>query len=605
MSNSDGPLPIGDYALIGNCKTAALVGRNGSIDWLCWPHFDSDACFAAILGTAEHGRWLLAPADPAARVTRQYRGDTMILETVFETGHGSAVLTDFMPVGGATDSIVRKVECRQGKVAMRLHLALRFEYGLTTPWVTRLEDESGIEAVAGPNRVRLHSSVPLHGKDKATVAEFTLGQGETATFVLSWGRSHLPAPAAIDATEALSRTDTFWSGWAGECDYKGTWREPVLRSLLTLKALSFAPTGAIVAAPTASLPEQLGGSRNWDYRFCWLRDATLTLIALMAGGYKEEAAAWQAWLHRAVAGNPDEVQIMYGLGGERRLLEWSPAWLPGYQGAAPVRIGNAASGQVQLDTYGEVMGALHIARNRGLIAPDAGWDLQANFVAHLEQIWDRPDSGIWEVRGPARHFTHSKVMAWLAIDSTVRDAEAFGLGGPLDHWRRLRDSMHQVICEKGYDPVRNTFTQSFGDPALDASLLLIPLVGFLPADDPRVTGTVKAIEEDLLSGGFVLRYRTETGADGLPPGEGVFLPCSFWLTNVYHQQGRKAEALALFKRLLSLCNDVGLLSEEYDPAARRQVGNFPQAYSHLSLVGAALALDGFGGTRAEQAEEQR
>jgi GH15 family glucan-1,4-alpha-glucosidase len=588
----DGPLPIEDYALIGDCKTAALVGRNGSIDWLCWPHFDSDACFAALLGSPDNGRWLIAPVDEPIRVSRLYRGDTMILETLFETATGSVALIDFMPVEADRFAIIRFVECRGGHVAMRMHMKLRFEYGLSTPWVTRLEDDSGIQAIAGPNRVLLRTGIEMRGEDHATVAEFTVTEGETETFVLSWGRSHVPLPEAFDPVDALNWTDLFWREWSARCDYAGNWRDPVLRSLLTLKALSFTPTGAIVAAPTTSLPEQLGGSRNWDYRYCWLRDSTLTLIAMMAGGYVEEAVAWREWLHRAVAGNPDEMQIMYGLGGERRLIEWSPHWLPGYQGASPVRIGNAASGQLQLDTYGEIMGSLRLARQHGLSEPAEAWDMQIEFLKHLEQVWEQPDNGIWEVRGELRHFTHSKVMAWAAVDCSVRDAEQFGLQAPLDRWRQLRDRMHQVICEKGYDPARNSFTQSFGSPALDASLLLIPRVGFLPANDPRMLGTVKAIEADLLVNGFVLRYRTDDGKDGLPPGEGAFLPCSFWLAAVYHDQGRHQEAQTLLKRLLSLCNDVGLLSEEYDPVAKRQVGNFPQAYSHLSLVGAALALDG-------------
>ncbi len=596
----DGPLPIEDYALIGDCKTAVLVGRNGSIDWLCWPYFDSDACFAALLGSPDNGRWLLTPADTTACVTRRYRDDTMILETLFETDEGSVALIDFMPFKAETFAIVRRVEGRRGQMPMRMHMMLRFEYGLTTPWVTRLEDDGGIEAVAGPNRVLLRTGIALRGEDGATVADFTIGEGEAAQFILSWGRSHLSPPAPLDAADALARTEAFWRDWSGRCDYNGTWREPVLRSLLTLKALSFGPTGAIVAAPTASLPEQLGGSRNWDYRFCWLRDATLTLIAVMAGGYLDEAAAWGAWLHRAVAGNPDEVQIMYGIGGERRLTEWSPSWLPGYQGASPVRFGNAASGQVQLDTFGEAMGALHVARLHGLSHPREAWEMQTAFVEHLERIWEQPDSGIWEVRGESRQFTHSKVMAWVAVDSSVRDAEAFGLEAPLDRWRQLREHMHQVICEKGYDQARNSFTRSFGSSATDASLLLIPQVGFLPANDPRILGTVKAIEEDLLVDGFVLRYRTEGGGDGLPTGEGAFLPCSFWLVSVYQQQGRHQEAQVLFKRLLSLCNDIGLLSEEYDTTVNRHVGNFPQAYSHLALVGAALTLDGIDIAQARQ-----
>jgi GH15 family glucan-1,4-alpha-glucosidase len=591
-STTYAPLPIEDYAMIGDFRTGALVGRNGSIDWLCWPQFDSDACFAALLGSSEHGRWLLAPAADTPTVTRRYRGDTMILETLFETAEGTVAVIDFMPTGTDMSAIVRRVEGRSGRVAMCGHLVLRFEYGSAMPWVTQLEETTGIEAVAGPNRVLLRTAIPLHGQDGATLANFEIAAGETAEFVLSWGRSHLPRPPPFDAAQALAATEAFWTGWSAACAYQGAWRQEVIRSMLTLKALSFTATGAIIAAPTASLPEQLGGSRNWDYRYCWLRDATLTLIALMAGGYVEEATSWKLWLHRAVAGNPAAVQIMYGIGGERRLLEWSPRWLPGYQGAAPVRIGNAAADQVQLDVYGEVMGALHLAREHNLDGDAESWPLQVKLIEHLEQIWEQPDDGIWEVRGGRRHFTHSKIMSWLAVDCAVRDAEKYNLPGPRDHWCALRDRMHAVICDKGFNPERNSFTQSFGSKALDASLLLIPQVGFLPATDPRVIGTVAAIEQDLLVDGLVRRYRTEDGADGLPPGEGVFLPCSFWLAGVYYRQGRVTEAQDLFRRLLALRNDIGLLSEEYDPSSKRLVGNFPQAYSHLALIGAALTLDG-------------
>jgi GH15 family glucan-1,4-alpha-glucosidase len=587
-----GPLPIEDYALIGDGRSAALVGRNGSIDWLGWPHFNSDACFAALLGSPDHGRWLIAPSDPQVRVRRHYRGDTMILETLFDAAEGSAVVIDFMPIGLDSFSIVRRIEARRGQVAMDMQLMLRFEYGSVTPWVTRLIDETGIEALAGPNRVVLRSTVPVYGEEKATVARFTVVEGEAVEFVLSWNRSHLPLPTACDTAEALSKTEAFWRDWSERCTYKGPWLEPVLRSLLTLKALSFFPTGAIIAAPTTSLPECLGGARNWDYRFCWIRDAALTLVTLMAGGHIEEASAWRHWLYRSIAGDPEDLQIMYGLGGERQLREWTLSWLPGYQGSSPVRIGNQASEQLQLDTYGELMLALSIGRRHGLIDKRQGWALQTKFIEHLEQIWDQPDEGIWEVRGGRRQFTHSKVMAWLALDCTVRDVETFEMEGPLDRWRTLRDHMHSVICDKGFNTARNSFTQSFGSAELDASLLLIPLVGFLPPNDSRVVGTVKAIEKDLLADGFVLRYRTESGTDGLPPGEGGFLPCSFWLADVYQLQGRNEEALALFERLLALCNDLGLLSEEYDPQTKRQLGNFPQAFSHLELVRTALALQG-------------
>ncbi|NPD70323.1 glycoside hydrolase family 15 protein (plasmid) [Lichenicola cladoniae] len=591
--DSDAPLRIEDYALIGDCLSAALVGRNGSIDWLCWPRFDSEACFAALLGTSKNGRWLLAPDDAEARISRSYRGDTMVLETIFETKQGSIALIDFMPIGRENSSIVRRVEGRSGRVAMHMQISLRFDYGSSTPWVTQLEDGGGISAVLGPNLVVLRTPVELEGRDRSTFATFDISAGEHVDFTLGWGQSHLPLPAAFEADEALQRTDSFWRDWSAQCRYKGRWRQLVLRSLLTLKALTYAPTGGIVAAPTTSLPEQLGGVRNWDYRFCWLRDASLTLIALMEGGYREEARAWYQWLHRAVAGTPEELQIMYGVGGERRLVEWSPSWLPGYEGSAPVNIGNAASEQLQLDIHGEVIGALHIARAGKLAEPHVGWTNQVLFVEHLERIWEQPDDGIWEVRGGRRHFTHSKVMAWVALDCSIQDAEAFDLPAPVERWKDIRARMHSDICSKGFDTARNTFTQSYGRPELDASLLLIPRVGFLPADDPRVQGTIAAVERELLVDGFVLRYRTdgEDAGDGLPPGEGAFLPCSFWLVNAYALQGRQDKAEALFNKLIGLVNDVGLISEEYDAKAGRQVGNFPQAFSHLALMIAALTLD--------------
>ena len=593
MSNAaagDQPLPIEDYALLGNCATGALVGRNGSIDWLCWPRFDSDACFAALLGTSRNGRWIIAPSGPVLRVSRAYRGDTMVLETLFETAEGAVALIDFMPVGGGASSILRRAEGRRGRVAMSMELVLRFDYGSTIPWVTRLEDGPGISAISGPNLVALRTAVPLRGEDRSTRADFVVAEGGSADFALLWGPSHRPPPPSPDLGAALHETEAFWEEWTGRCGYQGPWRGPVIRSLLTLKALTDAETGGIVAAPTTSLPEQLGGSRNWDYRYCWLRDATLTLVALMEGGYYDEAQAWRGWLHRAVAGDARDLQIMYGIAGERRLSEWTADWLAGYQGAAPVRIGNAASEQLQLDIYGEVMDALHLARQGGLVQPASAWPLQRQMVEHLETIWNRPDDGIWEVRGGRRHFTHSKVMAWVALDRSLRDAEAFGLDGPLERWRGLRDTMHAEICRKGFDPGRDSFTQSYGSPDLDASLLLLPQVGFLPVDDPRIVGTVRAIERELLVDGLVQRYRTEAGADGLPPGEGAFLPCSFWLVDVYTLQGRDDEARTLFERLLGLANEVGLLSEEYDARAGRLVGNFPQAFSHLSVIGSALNM---------------
>ncbi len=591
---TESPLAIEDYALIGDCRTAALVGRNGSIDWLCLPRFDSNACFAALLGTFEHGRWRICPADPKPRINRASRDDTMVLETIFETADGRVALIDFMPVGQANSSVIRLVQGQRGKVAMRLHLTLRFDYGTTVPWVTQLEDGSGLSAVAGPSRLAVRSPVALRGRNFASVAEFSVAEGECVPFVLTHGPSHLPPPAALDWHVALRETESYWRDWSARCCYTGAWRAQVQRSLLTLKALSFIESGGIVAAPTTSLPEQIGGQRNWDYRYCWLRDATLTLMALMSAGYRDEAEAWREWLQRSVAGSPHQLQIMYGLSGERQLLEWEVPWLPGYQGAKPVRIGNAAAGQLQLDVYGELMDVIYQSRQHGLAAAEVAWPQQQRLIEHLEQIWEQPDEGIWEVRGGRRHFTFSKIMAWVALDRTVRDAERFKLPAPLDRWRQLRDHMHATICEQGFDGNRNTFTQSFGSKELDASLLLMPIMGFLPPDDPRVRGTLAAIEKELVIDGFVLRYRTQTGVDGLPPGEGVFLPCSFWLADNYTLQNRDAEASALFERLLSVCNDVGLLAEEYDLHTRRQVGNFPQAFSHLALIGTALNLHDIG-----------
>ncbi len=595
-------LRIEDYALIGDCRSAALVGRNGSIDWLCWPRFDSDACFAALLGTSENGRWQICPVDPAPRVTRVYAGDTMILETQFETAEGSVNVIDFMSIGSPDPSIIRLVKGVRGKVAMCMHLILRFDYGTTVPWVTQLEDGSGLSAIAGPTRVVLRTPIALRGESFATVAAFEIGEGECVPFVLSHKASHLSPPVAVNWRAAFDETEAFWLNWASRCTYVGRRRESVLRSLLTLKALTYGETGGIVAAPTTSLPECLGGERNWDYRFCWLRDATMTLMALLSAGYRDEAEAWRAWLQRSVAGHPDQLQIMYGLSGERRLSEWEVPWLPGYQGAAPVRIGNAASAQLQLDVYGELIDAVFQARKQGLAPVASAWALQETLVEHLEKIWQDPDDGIWEVRGPRQQFTFSKVMAWVALDRSVRDAERFELQAPLERWRQLRDRIHATVCEQGFDPGKNAFTQSFGSPELDASLLLIPVVGFLPPDDPRISGTVAAIEKELMVDGLVLRYRTKTGIDGLPPGEGVFLPCSFWLADNYSLLKRDREAEILFDRLLSLRNDVGLLSEEYDPQARRLAGNFPQAFSHLALIGTALNLHDVGPATQRAAE---
>ncbi len=589
-----GTARIEDYALIGDCITGALVSRSGSIDWLCWPRFDSGACFTALLGSAQHGAWRIAPADPQASVQRRYIDGSVVLETVFTTAEGEVAITDFMPIGNHASSVVRLVEGRRGRVDMRMAMALRFDYGAAVPWVTRLADGSGIMAVVGPDMAVLRTPVPLHGEDYTTTAHFTVHEGQAIPFVLTHGASHLRPPKAIDARAALAETNRFWSRWSRRGTYRGRYGEAVSRSLVTLKALTYHPTGGIVAALTTSLPEQIGGPRNWDYRFCWLRDATLTLLAFMHAGYFEEAQAWRDWLHRSVAGRPDQIQIMYGLSGERHLREWEADWLPGYENSSPVRIGNAAHAQLQLDVYGEVMDALHQARAGGLVAPPASWELQGSLLDHLEQIWQEPDEGIWETRGGRRPFTLSRVMAWVAFDRAIRSAEAFGLPAPLDRWRALRRTMHETICRDGFDAERNSFTQSFGSKALDASTLMIPLVNFLPANDPRVLGTVAAIERELMSDGFVLRYDTTTGGDGLPSGEGAFLACSFWLANNYALQGRQAEARALFERLLALRNDVGLLAEEYDPRQRRQVGNFPQAFSHVGLIGTALVL-GDGG----------
>jgi GH15 family glucan-1,4-alpha-glucosidase len=586
----DEPLPIEDYALIANCSTAALVGRDGAIDWLCVPRFDSAACFAALLGGSGNGSWLVAPSNAVSGVRRRYLDGTMVLETLFTTPEGEVALIDAIILDNPDTHIVRRVEGRSGRVPMRLHIKLRFDYGFTTPWVTQAEDETGIIAIAGPDVMALRGPVELHGEAMATVGAFEITAGESATFVLAHGASHLPAPAPIDGDAALAATLEWWRAWTAKCQYDGPWKDAVQRSMLVLKALTYGLTGGIVAAPTTSLPEQLGGVRNWDYRYCWLRDATLTLMALMSGGYYDEAQAWRDWLHRSVAGNADELQIMYGVAGERHLLEWEATWLAGYQGARPVRVGNAAAEQLQLDVYGEVMHALHLARGNGLAAPPSAWALQVNLIEHLERIWNQPDEGIWEVRGGRRHFVHSKVMAWVAFDRSLRDMDQYDLPGPRERWEAVRDAIHADICEHGFDAELNSFVQSYGSRELDASLLAIPMVGFLPPDDPRISGTIEAIERGLCVDGFVLRYRTEAGTDGLPPGEGAFLPCSFWLADNYARQGRVEEATALFENLLALRNDVGLLAEQYDPRTKRQLGNFPQAFSHLALVNTALRL---------------
>ena len=593
------PSPIEDYALIGDLQTAALVAKDGSLDWLCWPRFDSCACFAALLGGTENGRWLIAPKEPQARITRRYRDGTLILETEFATADGVATLVDFMPVRGRNSDVVRLVVGKRGTVAMQTELIIRFDYGSSVPWVTR-PSEGVLRAIVGPDMVVLRTPVELRGEDLTTRGAFTVSAGQTIPFVLTYAPSHLPPPDAIDSDAALQETEAFWQGWTNEHASDGAFAGAVGRSLITLKALTYLPTGGIVAAPTTSLPEQLGGERNWDYRFCWLRDATLSLLALMNAGYYDEAKAWRDWLLRAAAGSPAQMQIMYGLAGERRLVEWQVPWLSGYQGAAPVRIGNAAAGQLQLDVFGEVMDALHQARIGGLDHSAAGWDLQKAVLAHLETIWGQPDEGIWEVRGGRRHFTYSKVMAWVAFDRAIKSMEAFGMAGPIERWRGIRDIIHAEVCEKGFDRGIGAFVRAYGSTELDASALLIPTVGFLPPTDPRVRGTVEAIERHLLTDGFVLRYDTAKAADGLPPREGAFLACSFWLVDALVMLGRMADAQALFERLLALRNDVGLLSEEYDPAAKRLVGNFPQAFSHIALINSAHNL-----AREQKPAEQR
>ena len=584
------PSRIEDYALIGDLGTAALVGRDGSIDWLCWPHFDSEACFAALLGEPKNGRARIAPKDKTARVTRRYRSDTLILETRFETADGVATLIDFMPPRSGEDShLVRIVVGERGRVEFESELVLRFGYGAHVPWVTRLQDGTR-RAIAGPDMVIMRTPVGTRGKDLTTVADFTVAAGERIPFVLSYAPSHLDPPAPVDPEECLAQTESFWKDWAGKSKISCPWNEAVCRSLITLKALTYAPTGGLCAAPTTSLPEFIGGERNWDYRFCWLRDATLTLLALMNAGYFEEALAWRDWLLRATMGSPSQIQIMYGLRGERRLTEWQVHWLAGYENSAPVRIGNAAHNQRQLDIFGEVMDALHQARKGGLPQIDAGWDLQQALLAHLEKIWVERDNGIWEVRCGREHFTFSKVMAWVAFDRAIRSAESFKLPGPVDHWRTIRDHIHNDICERGFDNEVVSFVRSYGSKELDASLLLLPALGFLPPEDPRIRATVEAIERELVVDGLVLRYDTQKSEDGLPAGEGFFLACSFWLVDAYLMLGRRDEAVTLFERLLALRNDVGLLSEEYEPRSQRLVGNFPQAFSHLALVNSASNL---------------
>lgn len=587
------------YGLLGDCQTAALVGIDGSIDWLCWPRFDSEACFAALLGNPSNGRWHIGPQCVEQSVSRRYRPGTLILETRFDTPSGSVVLTDFMLPRGSASDLIRIVKGESGEVPMSTELVLRFNYGATIPWVSRMEDGT-LRAIAGPDMAVLRTPVPLHGEDFRTVGAFTITEGQTVPFTLSYGPSHLPAPSPFDAAKALRDCEKFWCDWIERANTAGPHAEAIRRSLITLKALTYAPSGGIVAAPTTSLPEDVGGSRNWDYRFCWIRDSTLTLLALMNAGLYEEASAWRDWLQRAVAGNPTDMQIMYGILGERRLTEWQVDWLPGYLSSKPVRIGNAAHQQFQLDVYGELMDTFEQAREGGLSPTESGWDLQLALTKHVARCWTEPDYGIWETRGPRQHFTFSKVMAWVTFDRAIKAVEHHGLPGPVEEWRALRARVHAEVCEHGFDPQRNCFRSAYEETTLDASLLLLAQLGFVAPTDPRYIGTVEAIEQDLLVDGFVRRYDTENTNDGLEPGEGVFLACSFWLADAYIAIGRRGDAETLFDRLLALRNDLGLLAEEYDTERGLQIGNYPQAFSHVALINTAFNL-----TRTTHPAEQR
>ena len=594
-------LHIEDYALIGDCKTAALVGRDGSIDWLCWPRFDLPACFAALLGTTENGRWLIAPKSAPVTINRRYRPGTLVLETEFQIESGSAAIIDFMPPADGAN-LVRIVVGRSGRVVFQTELALRFNYGASVPWVNRLDDGT-INAIAGPERLVLRTPASLYGEDLKTVGEFAVEAGQSISFVLSYGSSVQSPPPPIDPFQALEQTEAFWRQWSDRCPNVGPWTEAVKRSLITLKALTYAPTGGIVAAATTSLPERLGGVRNWDYRYCWLRDATYTLLAFMNLGYYEEAKAWRDWLLRAMAGSPRQVQIMYGVGGERWLPEMIVPWLPGYESSAPVRIGNDASQQLQIDVYGEVVDALFQTFKAGMVPSERGRALRPVVLEYLSKVWRQPDEGLWEVRGGPQHFVHSKVMAWVAFDRAANEVAAGEFHELGQRWREIANEIHAEVCERGFDRELNSFVQAYGSKRLDASLLLIPLVGFLPASDPRVQGTLRAVENKLLMDGeFVLRYETENPGDGLPEGEGAFLACSFWLVDNYILHGRHAEARKLLDRLLARCNDVGLLAEEIDPLTGRMLGNFPQAYSHVGLINCALNLNRQTGPAEERAE---
>ena len=583
------PQKIEDYGLIGDCETAALVGRDGSIDWLCWPAFDSDACFAALLGNHRNGRWLISPAEEVTKSSRRYWDNTLILETRFETANGVVALIDFMPPRGHASDIVRLVRGVTGKVKLQMQLVIRFGFGVDIPWVKRTED-GALLAIAGPDMTVLRTPIETRGEDLTTVANFEVSEGETLPFVLTYGPSHLPLPAAINPTQALQDTENFWTEWCSHCTYQGDHRDLVMRSLITLKALTYGPSGGIVAAPTASLPEKLGGARNWDYRFCWLRDATFTLLALMNSGYTEEALAWHNWLLRAAAGWPANMQIMYGIMGQRRLLEWEADWLLGYEGARPVRVGNAAHAQLQLDVYGELADAFHQWRMAALELDEGSWALECTVLQHLAEIWDEPDHGIWERRGAGKHYVSSKVMTWVAFDRGIKSAEKFGFKAPLDRWRALRDTICREVCEKGFDETQNAFVESYGSQLLDASVLLMPAVGFLPASDPRVRGTIAAIEKQMMWDGFVLRHDPREVSHESRPAEGAFLACTRWLADAHVLAGDVAKAQALFERVVAVANDLGLLAEEYDPGVVRQTGNFPQALTHIALINTAHNL---------------
>jgi GH15 family glucan-1,4-alpha-glucosidase len=581
---------IEDYALIGDCHSAALVCLDGSIDWLCLPRFDSAACFAALLGTRQNGRWRIAPAGAVSRTTRQYLGDSLVLETVFETDDGAVALIDFMTI--EPSNVVRIVEGRRGAVPCQFELILRFDYGISIPWVTRLRTGYGIRAVAGPDQVIVRADVPLVARDMTTVADFTVNQGDRIRFSLTHAPSHLPLTDAPDADSALTDAEKHWNEWSDLSTYSGQWQSPVRRSLLTLKALTYRPTGGIAAAVTTSIPEHLGGLRNWDYRFCWPRDSSFSLLALTDTGHRDEARAWGDWLRRAIAGAPEQLQALYGLAGERFIPEREIHWLAGYEASQPVRIGNAAMEQHQLDVFGEMELAFRREIDLGFVAPRAHWTMRRTLIQHLVSIWRQPDEGIWEVRGGPQQFTYSKAMAWAAMDCAIQSAEEHGLPAPLDQWRTVRDEIFDLVCERGYNASVGAFTQTLDGSTLDASLLLLPLIGFLPPSDPRIVSTVDAIGRELMADGLIRRYHTHETEDGLPPGEATFLACSFWYASNLSLQGRQDEAVELFERLVGLCNDVGLLAEEYDHETGRQLGNFPQAFSHLALIGTALVLDG-------------